>query len=243
MANLNDFFNLQGGGLGTPISTVETTDFAALAAQNGGSLYLCDCIAAGQAITVTMPEAPEIGDMVFVGDYNAGCSVNTPIVISSGELIHGSNENLIVTAANVALVFQYVDATIGWKIIDGIGEENSPPGYESVLLWSGTISADNASVSWLTSQRILSEFDEIIFTLQPEMYLLGQSICEVRLRPEQLLSAVLPVLLFHHTEPGTGTRYTIISLTGVTETGATFNQEQSVFVSTLKEIRGISYSK
>jgi len=193
--------------------------------------------------TASLPAAPDVGDMVFIGDYNAACSVSTPIVVTSIDNIHGSDENLIVTASNVSLVFQYVDPTVGWKIIDGIGEESSPPGYVSQLMWSGTISADNASVSWLSSGYKLSDFDEVIFTLEAEVYLLGRGMCEIRMRPEQLLNALYPVLLFQHVEPGTGTKHTILSLAAITETDATLQQQQSVFVSTLKEIRGISYSK
>ncbi|MCK5016761.1 MAG: hypothetical protein KAS32_06775, partial [Candidatus Peribacteraceae bacterium] len=114
--------NLDISGNGTPPPQIVSDDFLI---EAGGTInYMCDVSLS--AITATFPDNPSIGDMVYIGDYEGSCSDSHSIYMTSvSEKIYTSNDDFRITASNSCLVWQYIDVLVGWKIVDGIGEDGN----------------------------------------------------------------------------------------------------------------------
>lgn len=106
-------------GLGSsgnlPITIVTTTTVNITA--NGR--YLFDAFTAGGDLAATLP-AGTTGMRFTIGFLNtADYDIN---LLYAGQNIGGFGENFTLNRDNMVLVFEYVNAAIGWKIIDGVGE-------------------------------------------------------------------------------------------------------------------------
>ena len=71
------------------------------------------CEVVGAGVTVTLPANPSTGWEVSVG---VGTFTNT-VVARNGSNIMGLAENMTIDVANVNIMFNYVNSTIGWRAI------------------------------------------------------------------------------------------------------------------------------
>ncbi|AUR83125.1 hypothetical protein NVP1031O_143 [Vibrio phage 1.031.O._10N.261.46.F8] len=71
--------------------------------------------------TITLPATPSKGMKVGFGDYTGNFGVRGCTVALNGNNFMGQSEDLLLETSNVVIVAEYVDATIGWKIISGVG--------------------------------------------------------------------------------------------------------------------------
>jgi hypothetical protein len=68
------------------------------------------------AITMTLPSAPSMGDIVRIFDaYNSFDTYNL-IVDRNGNPIMGANDNLTVNTEGAAFELVYYNATQGWRL-------------------------------------------------------------------------------------------------------------------------------
>jgi hypothetical protein len=80
-------------------------DYQILADTTGGSL------------TVTFPESPDIGDIIYVIDTTM-MAFKEPIFIDGNGLpVHGKEELFGINVAGATMVFMYVGGTMGWKVV------------------------------------------------------------------------------------------------------------------------------
>lgn len=104
-----------GGGSGVKWVAVSASTTAEV-----GTGYL---INAG-GLTITLPTAPETGESVGIGDYNG--KNHSVTVARNGANIMGKAENFTFNVKNANIVFSYVDATVGWILTQGFGENEAP---------------------------------------------------------------------------------------------------------------------
>lgn len=115
-----------GSGNGTPTPLVRSSN--AIGAD--GTFYLMDLRAGG--LVYTFPTEPEVGNMIWVGDYADSASILTPLILRSENPIHGEVDDVIITAPSRTM-WGYVNDDEGWVCLDGVGEiEESPLPYEEV---------------------------------------------------------------------------------------------------------------
>jgi len=87
---------------------VKTDDFTA----TSGEGYFINTTS--QAITVTLPAAPALGDEVAIIDYAGTANTNNIIVARNGNLFNGVNQNITVDLARAAFKLVFTDGTQGW---------------------------------------------------------------------------------------------------------------------------------
>lgn len=66
--------------------------------------------------TVTLPITPTANDTVAIADYAGTWKDFPPIVGRNGSKIMGIEEDMNIDAANVSVMFTYVDSTQGWRM-------------------------------------------------------------------------------------------------------------------------------
>jgi len=71
----------------------------------------------GQAVTITLPLSPVVGDLVFFEDLRGTFGKNALIVGRNGGNIMGLAEDMIVTKGFIAFELVYSGATYGWRIL------------------------------------------------------------------------------------------------------------------------------
>lgn len=114
---------------GTNTTQIATTAFvqttvAANAALIGGSVTTTGsnktlstnefCTVTADSLTITLPASPAAGASVGV---SIGGSFTNTTIARNGQNIMGLAENLTIDKANVSVLFKYVDATRGWRLI------------------------------------------------------------------------------------------------------------------------------
>lgn len=104
----------------------EKVDAKDLLTQRWETITVDQSIAEGEAlivdttlavVTVTLPVTPEQYDVVYIADYAGTFGTNNCVVDRNGENIMGLAENLNIDSSNVSLALQYIDATVGWRIV------------------------------------------------------------------------------------------------------------------------------
>jgi hypothetical protein len=87
---------------------VKTDDFTA----TSGEGYFINTTS--QAITVTLPAAPALGDEVAIIDYAGTANTNNIIIDRNENLFNGVNQNITVDTARAAFKVVFTDGTQGW---------------------------------------------------------------------------------------------------------------------------------
>lgn len=87
---------------------VKTDDFTA----TSGEGYFINTTS--QAITVTLPAAPALGDEVAIIDYAGTANTNNIIIDRNENLFNGVNQNITVDTARAAFKLVFTDGTQGW---------------------------------------------------------------------------------------------------------------------------------
>ncbi|AUR97824.1 pectin lyase fold/virulence factor [Vibrio phage 1.244.A._10N.261.54.C3] len=105
--------------------------------------YWVDTSTANTEMIITLPADPAVDDIVGIGDYNGSFGVRGCRVVLNGKKFMGQSENLILETSNLVMLAQYVDDTIGWKIISGVGLGGAGGDYLSLETASETFSNPN----------------------------------------------------------------------------------------------------
>jgi len=92
-------------------TTAKTAGFTAVS----GTGYFVNT--SSGAITVTLPATPSSGNIVSVSDYNGTASTNAITIARNGSNINGDASDYIITKADSAVTFVYVDGTVGWTSV------------------------------------------------------------------------------------------------------------------------------
>ena len=87
---------------------VKTDDFTA----TSGEGYFINTTS--QAITMTLPAAPALGDEVAIIDYAGTANTNNITIDRNGNLFNGVNQNITVDTARAAFKLVFTDGTQGW---------------------------------------------------------------------------------------------------------------------------------
>lgn len=111
-------------GSGVSWQPIQNTNF--ISVKNNG--YLVNT-ATGN-VTITLPTAPTLGDIVTIVDYAGVASANAFILYAAGNKIQGNTLNVNVQSSGSALGLVYTDSTRGW--IPYSGFSTSPIGNYSV---------------------------------------------------------------------------------------------------------------
>ena len=93
------------------ITTPKTSDFTAVSGEG----YFVN--SAGGAVIVTLPSSPAANSIVSVSDYNGTASTNAITLARNSSNINGDASDYIITFADSAVTFVYVDATVGWTSV------------------------------------------------------------------------------------------------------------------------------
>ena len=107
-------------GSGVSWQPIQNTNF--ISVKNNG--YLVNT-ATGN-VTITLPTAPTLGDIVTIVDYAGVASANAFILYAAGNKIQGNTLNVNVQSSGSALGLVYTDSTRGW--IPYSGFSTSPIG-------------------------------------------------------------------------------------------------------------------
>lgn len=67
--------------------------------------------------TVTLPENPELGDVVYFMDVANHFYVENLTIARNGSKIHGKEEDLVLNVNGATVVLMYTSETMGWKVI------------------------------------------------------------------------------------------------------------------------------
>jgi hypothetical protein len=67
--------------------------------------------------TVTLPEYPELGDVVYFMDVANRFHVKNLTVSRNGKNIHGKEKDLVLDVNGATAVLMYTSETMGWKVI------------------------------------------------------------------------------------------------------------------------------
>ncbi len=106
----NKVFDLERRGKTTKIITGAYT-------ANLGEDLMVDV--SSSALTITLPAAPKIGDVVIVRDYKGNAATNNITVDNNGKNIEGQNTTYLIDVDRGWAEFIYSDATEGWIIRGG----------------------------------------------------------------------------------------------------------------------------
>ncbi len=90
--------------------TTSITDITAV--SNNG--YLLDT--SSVAITITLPVAPLVGDIIRIVDWKGTSNSRNITVRPNGMKFEGLTSNYIITTNNLGLLIVYGDAAYGWVI-------------------------------------------------------------------------------------------------------------------------------
>ena len=95
---------------GTSWQAVKTADFTAVAGEG----YFINTTS--QAITMTLPSSPSIGDEVVFIDYAGTFDTLNMTVGRNSQKIQGTAANLTVSTERAGNTLVYTDATQGWLL-------------------------------------------------------------------------------------------------------------------------------
>lgn len=123
-ANVGSGSASSSGGGGVSWQPIQNTNF--ISVKNNG--YLVNT-ATGN-VTITLPAAPTLGDIVTIVDYAGVASANAFILYAAGNKIQGNTLNVNFQSSGSALGLVYTDSTRGW--IPYSGFSTSPIGNYSV---------------------------------------------------------------------------------------------------------------
>tara|TARA_R100000908_G_C3755162_1_gene149593 strand:- start:1165 stop:2190 length:1026 start_codon:yes stop_codon:yes gene_type:complete len=116
--NADEFLKTNGSGVlsfaavsgGTSWQAVKTADFTAVAGEG----YFINTTS--QAITMTLPSSPSIGDEVVFIDYAGTFDTLNMTVGRNSQKIQGTAANLTVSTERAGNTLVYTDATQGWLL-------------------------------------------------------------------------------------------------------------------------------
>ena len=91
-------------------------------------------------VTITLSATPSVNDSIRIVDYAGTFSLNECVVTSSAHDIHGSSRDYNIVRKGSSLELTFIDATEGWRITSGLGEETT---------WT-TVSNANSPITVLT---------------------------------------------------------------------------------------------
>ena len=103
--------NIAGIGTVNWDTTAKTAGFTAVSGRG----YFVNTTSG--AITVTLPATPSSGNIVSVSDYNGTASTNAITIARNGSNINGDASDYVITKADSAVTFVYVDGTVGWTSV------------------------------------------------------------------------------------------------------------------------------
>ncbi|CAH9015848.1 hypothetical protein VP150E351_P0049 [Vibrio phage 150E35-1] len=86
-----------------------------------GTGYWVDTSSLDTEPTITLPASPSKGMKVGFGDYTGNFGTRGCYIALNGSKFMGQSEDLLLETSNLVVVAEYVDSTIGWKIISGVG--------------------------------------------------------------------------------------------------------------------------
>ena len=89
---------------------VKTDDFTAISGEG----YFINTTS--QAITMTLPAAPALGDEVAIIDYAGTANTNNITIDRNGNLFNGVNQNITVDTARAAFKLVFTNGTQGWVL-------------------------------------------------------------------------------------------------------------------------------
>lgn len=110
-----------GGGVEWLKTEVNTT-------MEDGQGYLV----AADGLTLTLPTG-RVGDTIGIGDYNG---LGYSVTVTATDNIMGLAEDFVFNTKNANLVFSYVDATVGWILTQGFGENEAPQAISNHRIFS-----------------------------------------------------------------------------------------------------------
>lgn len=118
----------EGGKVSWNVVGVDTT-----AEKNNGYQVILPIGPSDTNVNITLPSNRLTDDFVVVADYNGTLGVNqfgtatVTVKPSVGDKLHGvTDDEIKVDVSNAVIQFAYIDDTVGWKIVDGIGESQIP---------------------------------------------------------------------------------------------------------------------
>jgi len=114
-------------------TTAKTADFTAVS----GNGYFVNTTSG--AVTVTLPASPSAGDIVAISDYASTSASNNIIVDRNSSPINGANANYTISVAGLAVTLVYVDATRGWKSVNGSDQDATGIDLNFINATGGTI--------------------------------------------------------------------------------------------------------
>ena len=85
-----------------------------------GYIYMVDTATTG-AVTVSCPD-PQAGARFGVVDSVGNAAIANITVDTSGDLYHGAAADDVFAVANEVGIYLFVNATIGWIRVNGIGD-------------------------------------------------------------------------------------------------------------------------
>jgi len=109
------------GAVNWDVSSIKTTGFTAVS----GNGYFVDTATTG-AVTVTLPAAPSVGDVVGVADYADNFGTANCIFNRNSLKIGGVAADATLTTNGVAVTLVYVDVTKGWIVTDSGNQSDAP---------------------------------------------------------------------------------------------------------------------
>jgi hypothetical protein len=122
---LDGNFLVYDSGEWVPSNSIQTTwqtistNYSAVA----GDALVVDTSAG--AVTITLSATPAINDSIRIVDYAGTFNVDSCVVTSSAHDIHGSTRDLTLVRKGTSIELTFIDATEGWRITSGLGEETT----------------------------------------------------------------------------------------------------------------------
>ena len=99
------------GGPGT--ANVQSANFTAV------SGYVYGVNTTANAVTLTLPASPTVGNFVSIVDYNRTFNVNNCIINPNGNKVANTTVNTTLNLAGTQLTLFYMDSTQGWLQVSG----------------------------------------------------------------------------------------------------------------------------
>jgi len=120
------------GGGGIPEYVIKTIGSTYSLDRNAG--VLVDTTSTGGDVTITLPDNGDgviAGDWISIGMYTT--ADHNIIIKSSDHKIMGLSEDFVINVDYQVLTFSFVDTVVGWKIVQAVGESESPQAVKTVV--------------------------------------------------------------------------------------------------------------
>lgn len=127
---LGDTVLVQTRSLGDSSDAAASTAFVAAAIASGGGTafqykstsftavsqnnYLVDT--SGGALTVTLPAAPNVGDVIQLADPTNSWNLNNVTLNGNGKNIASSSSSLTLNISGSLVSLKYISVAIGWQV-------------------------------------------------------------------------------------------------------------------------------